>query len=167
MLYRGASFDRLVHPGGPIPPASTAVHGITDGMVADADGFGDVWPPLLVLARDTVWVGHNIRFDAAILRAECARAGVAFPEPILLDTLKLSTMLEPSLETLSLDGVAAWLGVDVHGRHTALGDALVTAEVWRRLIPRLEDAGIVRFGDALELQARATHLDRQQDAAGW
>ena len=54
----------LVDPGRPIPPESTAVHGLTDGMVRGA-------PPLEHVLRDAepviegaVLIGHNVGFDA-------------------------------------------------------------------------------------------------------
>jgi len=72
-LFRSRMLDDLVDPDVPIPPASTAVHGITDAMVADARDFPEVWADFRRPLRNRVVVGHNLPFDLTILREECRR----------------------------------------------------------------------------------------------
>jgi DNA polymerase-3 subunit epsilon len=79
----------------------------------------------------------------------------------VLDTLLLSAIVHPSQDNHSLDTIAERLGVRVIGRHTALGDALVTGEVFLRLLPLLAERGIVTLGQALEA-SRSTYLARLQ-----
>lgn len=166
-MYRATSFDRLVNPGMQIPPRSTAIHGITDPMVANAPPFADAYGALERLMAGTVVVGHQIAFDLAMLRQECARHGCTWAEPKTLDTLLLVTCLLPGLNSASLDAAAAELGVSVHGRHTALGDSLVTAEVFANLLPRLADQGITTLGQATAYSRRAKGLVQAQAKAGW
>ncbi|MHA1599298.1 MAG: exonuclease domain-containing protein [Alphaproteobacteria bacterium] len=166
-MYRSAALDRLVQPGIAIPARSTAVHGITDAMVADAEDFPAVFARLIPLIEGTVLVGHNLPFDLAMLRGECRLAGIAWPEPLGLDTLLLASILDPEAPDHSLDGLAERFAVDVRGRHTALGDALVTAEIYARMLPRLATAGVTTFGAAQNFAARAKHIAARQRAAGW
>ena len=49
-----------------------------------------------------------------------------------------------------LEAIAERFNVTVLGRHTALGDALVTAEIWLRLIPLLQEQGIHTLRQARE-----------------
>jgi DNA polymerase-3 subunit epsilon len=51
--------------------------------------------------------------------------------------------------------------VPVLGRHTALGDAIVTAEVFVKMVPLLRERGLVTLGQVLEA-SRATWLARVQ-----
>ncbi len=166
-IYPGASLDRLVHPGRSIPPRSTAVHGITNAMVAGVAGPEGVMPELLAMMRDTVLVGHNIGFDIAMLRKGAAAAGIAWQDPPWLDTLLLAAALEPSETDLNLESIALRLGVDVSGRHTALGDSLVTAEVYVRMLPLLAERGVTTFGEALAFARTATRVIASQKRAGW
>jgi DNA polymerase-3 subunit epsilon len=74
---------------------------------------------------------------------------VRFTQPVL-DTLLLSEVLHPNQPSHALETVAERLGVTVLARHTALGDALVTGEVFLRMIPILEARGIRTLGAARE-----------------
>jgi DNA polymerase III subunit epsilon len=74
--------------------------------------------------------------------------------------------LYPEASDVELDAVAADLDVDVRGRHTALGDALVTAEVFRRLLPLLGAAGVWTLGEALEFAERPRMIRRLQRSLG-
>jgi DNA polymerase III subunit epsilon len=166
-VYRAVVFDRLVNPGFRIPPGSTAVHSITDAMIADAPHFRSIARDLAAFCGERVWIGHNIGFDIAILRREAKLAGLPWREPIGLDTLRLYAALHPRAPDVELDAVAVDLGVDLRGRHTALGDALVTAEVYRRLLPLLGAAGVRTLSEALAFAERPHMILRLQRALGW
>ena len=166
-IYPAETFDRLVNPAQRIPPGSTAIHSITDAMIAEAPAYTAAAADLVRFCGDRVWVGHNVGFDAAILRREAKLAGLPWSEPVMLDTLRLYAALHPRAPDVELDAVAAALGVDVIGRHTALGDALVTAEVYRRLLPLLAEAGVRTLGEAQAFAERPQMIRRLQRALGW
>ncbi len=92
---------------------------------------------------------------------------MAWRDPVGLDTLRLYAALYPDAPDVELDAVAADLDVDVRGRHTALGDALVTAEVYRRMLPLLRDAGVITLGEALKFSERPRVILRLQRSLGW
>jgi len=166
-FYPGLNLDSLVNPGMPIPPQSTAVHGITDRMVAGAPDFAGGWPPLADMMKGMIVVGHSIGFDLAILKAECDRCGLPWKTPPALDTALLYSALYPKEKDIGLESLAARFGVEIEGRHTALGDALVTAEVWIALMAQLIDRGIATYGAAREFSMSARVLLAQQRQAGW
>jgi len=77
----------------------------------------------------------------------------------VLDTLLLSAVAHPNQESHGLEAIAERLDVTVMGRHTALGDAMVTAEVFLKLLPLLAERGIGTLGQALEA-SHQTYLAR-------
>jgi DNA polymerase-3 subunit epsilon len=143
----GESFETLVDPRRTVPAASVAVHGITPTALAGQPTIDAVLPRLRRFAEDTVLVGHNVAFDMRFLQLKQAQTGVRFEQPVL-DTLLLSAVVHPAEENHSLEEIAARLGVSVIGRHTAAGDARVTAEVFLRLLPLLVERGIRTLAEA-------------------
>lgn len=166
-VFHQFTIDRLVNPLMQIPPRSTAIHGITNTMVAAAPPFGEVAGELAAMIEGTVVVGHNVAFDLAMLSREANRSGINWSTPPSLDTGPLMLALEPSTTGINLDALAERFGVEIQGRHTALGDCLVTAEIFARMIPRLLDHGVANLGQAVAFQGQAKQLLAQQRQAGW
>ena len=74
------SWSSLVNPQQPIPPAVTAIHGISDAMVASAPTFAQLAPTVAACLSDCDLAGYNIeRFDRRLLAAEFRRAGMENP----------------------------------------------------------------------------------------
>lgn len=157
-LLRHETFDHLVDPQRSVPVRSVAVHGLTADLLRGQPTLDAVLPLLARFAEDSVLVGHNVGFDMSFLRLKEAQTGVRFTQPVL-DTLLLDAALHPDHEQHSLEAIAARLGVGVVGRHTALGDALVTGEVFVLLLTLLQRRGILTLGEALAA-ARATYHAR-------
>jgi DNA polymerase-3 subunit epsilon len=146
-LLQGETFETLVDPRRGLSEASIAVHGITPDMLTGQPAIEQVLPRFRRFAEETVLVGHNAAFDMRFLQLKEAQTGVRFDQPVL-DTLLLSAAVHPENRSHSLEEIAARLGVGVVGRHTALGDALVTAEVFLRLLPLLAERGIRTLAEA-------------------
>jgi DNA polymerase III subunit epsilon len=157
-LRREDAFEQLVNPQRGIPAVGIAIHGIEPAMVADAPLIDSVLPSFHAYAADTVLVAHNAAFDMRFLELKRERCGVAFDQPVL-DTLLLSAVVHPAQASHRLEAIAERLGVPVLGRHTALGDAMVTAEVFLKLVPLLAERGIHTLGQALEASEK-TYLAR-------
>ncbi|OAN68830.1 DNA polymerase III subunit epsilon [Rhodobacteraceae bacterium EhC02] len=146
----GEVLDTLVNPGRPIPARSTAVHGVTDAMVKDAPDMARAGRRFHSFARDAVLVAHNAPFDMAFFHRHAASIGAEFNNPVL-DTVLLSAILFGGTEGHTLDEIAQRLEIVLPDevRHTALGDAIATRDVFLRMIPMLEARGLRTFGEVL------------------
>ena len=159
-LLRGDIFEQLVNPLRPLNPESARVHGIDSAALQGQPSIGEVLPAFHRFCADTVLVAHNAAFDMRFFDLKRASTGVHF-EQTVLDTLLLSAVAQPSLQDHRLEAIAERLGVSVVGRHTALGDALLTGEVFLRLLPLLAERGVVTLGQAIAA-SRDTYYARLQ-----
>ena len=157
-VLRGECFDQLVDPQLNIPAATIPIHGITPDMVAGQPTIAQVLPAFHAFAQDTVLVAHNAAFDMRFLQLKEAATGLRFDHPVL-DTLLLSALVHPNQASHRLEAIAERFNVTVVGRHTALGDAMVTAEVFQKLVPLLAEMGIHTLGEAREV-AQKTYYAR-------
>ncbi|MBL8447193.1 MAG: DNA polymerase III subunit epsilon [Zoogloeaceae bacterium] len=146
-LLRHESFEQLVNPGRPLDPGSAQIHGITESMLEGQPTIDTVLPAFHAFAAETVLVAHNAAFDMRFLQLKEERTGLHFGQPVL-DTLLLSAVVHPNQDSHRLEAIAERLGITIIGRHTALGDAIVTAEVFLKLIPLLAEKGIHTLAQA-------------------
>ena len=151
-LQHHETIDQLVDPQRELPPIATEITGITPEMLVGQPTVKEVLPELKSFVEHAVMVAHNAAFDMRFLELNEIRTRVRFSNPVL-DTLLLSTVVHPNLEDHTLDGIAKRMNIPIVGRHTALGDAIVTAEILLKLIPLLESQGIVTLGDAIKASA--------------
>ncbi len=153
IVYREI-FEELVDPKRDIPIESYRIHGINYEMVMEKEPIEQVLPRFSQFTSDTVLLGHNIAFDMKMLKLKEKPTGIRFNHPTL-DTLLLSAVLHPVHEQHDMENIARRLGVNIIGRHTALGDAITTAEIFKKLIPILNSNGILTLKDALKASQRS------------
>lgn len=152
-MLTGETFERLINPGRPIPPASIQFHGITDDMVRDKPPVRIVLPQFRSFVSDSVLIAYNVAFDMKFLELKQEEVGVNFDNPVL-DALLLTIYAYADAPDHSLSSMAHQLGIEVVGRHTALGDAMMTAALWVKLIDVLEEKGVTTFGQAVKISTR-------------
>jgi DNA polymerase-3 subunit epsilon len=155
-LLRHECFDQLINPQCRLSPQSIEVHGITPELLVDQPTIAVVLPKFHAFCADTVLVGHNAAFDMRFLQLKEKQTGVRFEQPVL-DTLLLSAVLHSNQTTHRLEAIAERLGVSVFGRHTALGDAIVTGEVFLKMLPLLAEMGIRTLRQAREASQKTFH----------
>ena len=142
-------YETLVNPGRAIPPAITALTGITTEMVAPAPYFEHVADEIVSRLEGRVFVAHNAAFDWGFVSSELQRAQVEVPPVPRVCTVRMCRRLVPALRRRNLDVVTRHFGVEIHARHRAHGDALATARVLLRLLDEATGRGI---GDLATLQ---------------
>jgi DNA polymerase-3 subunit epsilon len=150
-IVEGEKLNMLVNPGMPIPPASTKVHKVSDSMVKDAPDIAEAGRTFHQFARDAVIVAHNAPFDMAFLRRHAKRMDVEWDHPIL-DTVLLSAVLFGASDKHTLDALCERLEITIPHelRHTALGDAVATAQALVKMLPMLNARGMTTFGAVIE-----------------
>ncbi|RIH81332.1 DNA polymerase III PolC-type [Meiothermus luteus] len=121
-------FQRLVNPGGPIPPFISRLTGIRDADVQNAPDvyavLQEAWPML----QGATLIIQNAPFDLGFLHPRLRRLGYRLDNPVV-DTMDWARKALPALRKRGLDALAWAFDLEVAGRHRALGDAETTLQV--------------------------------------
>ncbi len=155
-------FYEEVQPSSALTATSIVLHGITPEDVRGRPGIGAVLEKFRAFCAADILIGHFIEIDLEFLGAAFAKAGLAPLANPVLDTWPLYDWLSsrapndggpglPRLQDPRLPALAQALGVPCRAEHNALGDALVTAQVFQRLLRRLERWGVGTTGDLLRI----------------
>jgi len=157
-------FETLVNPQRSIPYFVTQLTNITWDMVRDKPTFDRVVPDVMRVLEGNVFVAHNMMFDWRFVTSELSRSTGRKLQGRRLCTVKIARKVLPQLSRRSLDHVARYYGVEIHGRHRAAGDALATAKCLLRMLSDLGDRGCATWGD-LETLLRAPAVRRKKRRA--
>lgn len=117
-----------VNPCIPIPPSSTAVHGITDEKVANEPTFRELAFQLAVELQECDFGGQQIRFDLGITSAEMMRAEYpwSYKGARIIDSLRLEALVIPrDLKAL----YKKYTGQELEGAHGAMADVQASSSV--------------------------------------
>jgi DNA polymerase-3 subunit epsilon len=107
--------------------------GITNEMVRQAPKFYEIARRVVEMTEDAVIVAHNATFDYSFIREEFERLGYQFKRRFLC-TVKLSRKTFPGHKSYSLGNICNDLGIHIHGRHRAGGDALATVKLFEMIL---------------------------------
>lgn len=132
-------FEKLVNPGKPIPPDATAIHQITNEMVATAPFFKEVAAEFVSFCEgDVVLIAHNNdNFDYHFLKCEFQRNNLEMPSWKFLDTLKWARRYRPDLPRHTLQFLREIYGIAANNAHRALDDVIVLHQIFQSLIDDL------------------------------
>ena len=129
--------------------SAVTVHGVTRDESERGVDEPVALEALLDYLKDGVIVGHHIGHDIAALNAAYERNWNLTLSNRWIDTLLLSVLLQrdgvfagqPRIRRLSLEALGDMFQVIPHDRHTAAGDAFITAQIFLRLLRLAVKAG--------------------------
>lgn len=129
----------LVNPGMPIPPETSAIHGITDEKVKDAPTFKEIASKVMDMITGTDLGGFNSnRFDVPLLAEELLRAGFDFDlnKFKLVDAQTIFHKMEPRNLTAAYQ---FYCKKELVNAHSAEADVLATFEVLDAQVGHYDD----------------------------
>ncbi len=133
-----------------IPDVVVQLTGITEQTVADAPDLGYALQIFLQFIGDRILVAHHAAHDIRFINANLRKSwGVELHHQVL-DTGKIAMALHRFKKYPTLDILLALYEIDTVHRHTALGDALMTALVIRRQLAILKEEGVQTLGQLWE-----------------
>ena len=147
LLDGTVAFHSLVNPGIPTPAFVQGLTGITPTVLSEAPRFDEIVDDLLRVFQGSVFVAHNARFDWAFVSKEIERSRGLLLQGPRVCTVRLARRLLPDLPRRNLDWVSGYFGIEIEGRHRAVGDAVAAAKCLGRLLRLAKDEGAVCLAD--------------------
>lgn len=121
-----------INPEVSIPAFITQLTGIDDAKVANSPTFEEIADEFYEFLEGHVFVAHNVSFDYGFIKNHFAATDIRYNSNRLC-TVRLSRKIFPGLPSYSLGNLCQSLKITIKGRHTALGDATATAQVFTYL----------------------------------
>ena len=129
----------LVNPTIPIPPQTTAVHGITDDKVANEPTFKELAAQVYTMIKDSDLAGFNSdRFDIPLLAEEMLRAGVDFDMKNRV-SVDVQTVFHKMEERTLGAALKFYTGKSLENAHSAEADTMATYEILKAQLDRYGD----------------------------
>src|SRR5699024_1529582 len=129
----------LVNPEMPIPPESTAIHGISDEMVANEPTFKELAPRIYEMIKDSDLAGFNSnRFDIPLLAEELLRADIDF-DLKRASAVDVQTIFHKKEKRTSEAAYKFYCDKELENAHSAEADTMATYEVLKEQLERYDD----------------------------
>lgn len=134
---------------------STEIHGILSKEARPCLAEAQALQEFVSYLGNAIIVAHHASFDMAMINTGLKRQGMPKIGNTVLDTSNLyrKTLIASPLlvkkERYTLDELADKYDISKKDRHTALGDAYITAIVFLKILHSLKRKGITRLRKAL------------------
>ena len=128
-----------INPGMPIPPKSTAIHGITDADVADAPVFREIAKKLIAFLEGTDLAGYNaIKFDIPVLAEEFLRINMDF-NFLKRKYIDVQVIFHKKEQRTLAAAYQFYCNKELENAHSSMADTQATFDVLKSQLDRYSD----------------------------
>lgn len=161
----GDTFSSLINPRREISPGAYKVNKISPQMLKDAPPAVEVMAKFMDFIGRATLAGYNVGFDLGFLENELRLlGGRLWPDTAAVDIIRMARMVFPGLSSYGLGNLSRWLNISQVQEHRALSDALITSEVFTRILRRLKEKGIEDFAQLYHLFGVYTQKEQSRNA---
>ena len=126
------TFQQLIDPKQQLEERVEMLTGISSKELEGQPTIQNVLPSLREFLGEDVLLGHRVLFDYSFLKRAFTNEKISF-ERKGIDTLNLARQFVTECESKKLESLCKHYGIK-HQAHRALGDALATVELYRKLV---------------------------------
>ena len=148
------TFYSFVNYDQPISETIRHLTGIQEEDVLNAPAEADVLTRFFAFAEDDLFIAHHAAHEKGFMQDALWRSFRATFQRRLIDTIFL-TKLQPDLrDTAELEACCRYFSIEPTGRHHALHDAMLAAELWIHSVNVMESTGIHTLKDVYRALSR-------------
>ena len=131
------AYETDVNPHEKLDPHIRQLTGLTDKRLRKAPDFSQVAREIYELIEDSIFVAHNVKFDANLLAEALFWEGFELVTP-RIDTVELAQVFFPKFEKYNLGILCEQLKIPLKHAHTALADASATATLFLKIQEKIQ-----------------------------
>ena len=147
-------FHRLVNPYRPIPEKITRLTGIDNNMADDEEDIFSALQEMLGFLGNTVMVGHALGLDLSFINRKLKYFCKTRVHNIIIDTKNIAMAMYPPESATDLDSLLHMHDIEPQGRHTAIGDAILTARLFGIFLEKMRQKNITTVKDLYDFLYR-------------
>ena len=147
-------FYSLIHYDQDIPKEIIQLTGITNDAVREAPSISNVLMSFFEFVQDSTLVAHHASHERNFMQYVSSKH---FKTPFkhrIVDTLFLYKLIDRDFHNVSLEKLCEENDIPIVERHHALGDAKMTAEIWRIYLEKVIELGCESLNDVYNQFAR-------------
>jgi DNA polymerase-3 subunit epsilon len=149
-------FYSIVNPKRNIPAVIEELTNITNHMASEAPDLIQALRKFLEFVQKRILIAHGTSHDKQFLNSALWKTSKINLSHRMLDTMMIAKWLEPKRKSYDLDTVLKEYKIEIETgqRHHALGDSIMTAKLWAKLLQEMQTREVHNLG---ELYSRLSH----------
>jgi DNA polymerase-3 subunit epsilon len=157
-----AIFDQLIDPERDVPSSSSKIHGIYQKDIFGKPKIREIEHDISNFISNCTIVGHNIQFDQDFVETIIPYSELALKFKLnpILDTFSLAISLFPDLESHELSDLCKTFKIKPEIRHTALGDSIMTANLFVILAREAQERGAKSVYDLIKIMNKSIEISK-------
>jgi DNA polymerase-3 subunit epsilon len=148
------TFYSLVHNNESLSPDIKRLTGLDESDLQAAPALSEVLISFYQFLQSDTLVAHHASHEKKFLQHANWKAFKKTHKHRIVDTSLVFNIVDRDKNVVSLDDYCTLSDLEIRNRHHALGDALITAELWQLYIKKLKDHGCYTLKDVYERLAR-------------
>lgn len=137
-------YDTLINPEIPIPEHTTAIHNITDEMVASSPKLIDVLAEFKEFLGELPIVAHNAKFDLGFIVMGLQREKIKLSSSLIYCSCKMARITHKEMTNHKLGTLVKELNIPLVNHHRALDDAYASLMVFVKGLERLSNKDLLK-----------------------
>ena len=154
--------DQLIDPERDVPLSSSKIHGIYQKDIVGKPKIREIEHDISNFISNCTIVGHNIQFDQDFVETIIPYSELALKFKLnpILDTFSLAISLFPDLESHELSDLCKTFKIKPEIRHTALGDSMMTANLFVILAREAQERGAKSVYDLIKIMNKSIEISK-------
>lgn len=148
------TFYSLIQTDLPLSKEITALTNLRDEDVRSAPIASEVFMKFFKFVNGAVLVAHHASHELSFMKKITWDVLRTKFNHRIIDTSFLMRISDPNMKSLPLEDVCHMCGIQMKDRHHALGDAIMTAEIWRYYLQIAGEKGFQNLREVYEYLAK-------------